>query len=96
MYYKCDRCKKAFSPYLRQTLWFCNQCKDKNEILFEGTLIKIDLEGEIEPGDIYLARRNTKWKLLTCKENNKVNGFIVPVENAYIFDTHECFKVVGL
>ncbi len=48
----------------------------------------------IQPGDLYLAERNTGPKLLTCRSVN-TRGWIVPVENAYCFDTWECAKVIG-
>lgn len=37
-------------------------------IEFEGVALIVDLDAEIKPGDTYLAKRNTGWKLLTCKE----------------------------
>lgn len=94
---KCCRCE-CQSPFVTnyRRNWFCDECASKNEILFEGALVKIDPDGEICPGDLYLARRNTGWKLLTCRKNVKNEGFIAPQENAYCFDTHECYKVVSI
>lgn len=48
---------------------------------------------EIKPGDKYLAARNVGAQLLTCKENDRVNRWIVPEEKAYLYDTNECVKV---
>jgi len=53
----------------------------------------------IQPGDMYLAERNTGPKLLTC--NKVVNthlgdpDYIVPTEIAYCFDARECVKLIG-
>ena len=92
----CDRCGVTILHSMGRRIWFCNDCKDKSEICFEGILVKIDTGSTIKPGDIYLAKRNTGWKLLTCKENNLDKFFVVPEENAYWYDLDECFKVVCL
>lgn len=51
----------------------------------------------IQPGDIYLAERNTGPHLLTCLKvvNNEFGkpSYIVPVEIAYCYDAWECIKV---
>lgn len=61
---------------------------------FEGVPFKVTGEGsDIEPGDTYLAERNSGVKLLTCKEHNRVKNWIVPVEDAYLFDTWECVRI---
>jgi len=52
--------------------------------------------GEIEKGDTYIAERNRGVVLLTCRENDKAEGIIFPVEMAYPYDTHECRKVVSI
>ncbi len=46
----------------------------------------------IQPGDSYLAGRNTNVVLLTC---NKIEmGCIFPVEKyQYPYDIHECHKI---
>ncbi len=51
---------------------------------------------EIQPGDLYLAGRNTGIHLLTCCENNKDKSWIVPVEGNYCYDTWECRKVIEI
>lgn len=49
--------------------------------------------GEINPGDLYLAERNTGPKLLTCSRVH-VKNWVVPTDpTAYCFDTWECWKV---
>lgn len=48
----------------------------------------------IQPGDTYLAERNTGPHLLTCWRVHDKN-WIVPVEEeAYCYDTWECIKIV--
>lgn len=46
----------------------------------------------IQPGDTYLAERNTGPHLLTCHKVK--NNYIVPVEMAYCYDVWECIKIV--
>jgi hypothetical protein len=45
----------------------------------------------IRPGDIYLAKVNTGYKLLTCRELGE--ACIHPVEPGYSFDFSKCVKV---
>lgn len=62
-----------------------------------GKMVKIncDISGDkLVAGDIYAAKRNTGWELLTCKEVDLINGWIVPCELAYLYNLFECFKVV--
>lgn len=48
----------------------------------------------IQPGDLYLAGRNTGIKLLTCKAvEPHPRDWIVPTTMDYSFDTRECMKV---
>ena len=54
----------------------------------------------ISAGEKYWACRNTGWHLLTCRElvpygTKPAGGFVVPQENAYFYDLHECFKAQG-
>lgn len=58
----------------------------------EGVPFRI-VDGEIEPGDTYIAERRTGIKLLTCLRNIKEGGYIVPQELAYVYDTYECIKI---
>lgn len=91
----CDRCGFKIHYWMPRRIWFCHDCINKNEILFEGVLIKVDPNSQIEVGDLYLAKRNVGWKLLTCKDNSNPS-FIIPVENAYYYSRHECYKIVGV
>jgi regulation of enolase protein 1 (concanavalin A-like superfamily) len=50
-------------------------------------------DAPIKPGDMYLAKRNTGFKLLTCLELGV--GCVHPVEKGYSFDFDECVLVVG-
>lgn len=59
---------------------------------FEGVSFTV-LDKELEPGDSYLAQRNTGVKLLTVKKNVKDLAFIVPVEMSYSYDTGECIPI---
>lgn len=43
------------------------------------------------PGQLYIAKRNTGWHLLTCALVQ--DGYVVPVEDAYYYDVHECYCV---
>lgn len=95
----CDCCgaKSDFVTHQYNRIWFCpsEQCQSHPYITIDGMKINLMFYAPIKPGDMYVAKRNTGWKLLTCKEVDNVNGFIVPVEpNAYYFDTHECIKVI--
>lgn len=88
---------------------------DGQEVMFEGVTIKgvpVDHSEEhcgdkwpctntnIEPGDTYMAGRNTSPQLLTCAfvkktlgKNDEFAGAVFPVENAYPFDIPECIKI---
>lgn len=48
--------------------------------------------GNIEPGDTYLAEKNTGPKLLTAKGIHP-RGYIIPEEFAYPYDTCDCVRV---
>lgn len=53
-----------------------------------------DLAVTIEPGDWYIAQRNGPARILQCKFSNKKNGWIVATsQNAYPYNTHECFRL---
>lgn len=57
-----------------------------------GILFEMD-EGEIQPGDLYVAERNTGPHLLTARVVSKEHGCIHPTCNTYSFDIGECVKV---
>lgn len=48
----------------------------------------------IGPGDVYLAKRNTGWKLLECKEHNQETGVVFPSSMDYAYDSWECLKII--
>ena len=51
------------------------------------------------PGQSYMAKRNTGWKLLTCLSVTMSGGepsFVNAQEKAYAFDAWECFKVLEI
>ena len=50
-------------------------------------------DSPLQPGDSYIAERNTGPQLLTCKSVNRDKGWVVPQEQAYPFDIHECIKI---
>jgi hypothetical protein len=73
----------------------------------EGVLFR-QRDGAIEPGDFYVAERNTPAQLLTAREFVIWNGpdlpvsetptsegssWVQPVERAYPYDTGECVRV---
>lgn len=52
------------------------------------------LNKELEPGDDYIAERNTGPRLLTVRHNNTERRWIEPEERlAYAYDTVECIPV---
>lgn len=57
----------------------------------------IPTDEPIQPGDTYLAERNTGPKLLTCLSvvNNNFGepSYIVPKEFAYCYNAWHCVKV---
>lgn len=58
----------------------------------EGIRFK-QVEGELKPGDMYIAERNTGPKLLTVREVNKEGNWVEATTDDYSFDTWECVKV---
>ena len=66
--------------------------KQGNSVEFEGVTLRMAGNGQISPGDTYLAQRNTV-QLLTCRRTIQSEGWIVPKEVAYPFDIHECVAV---
>lgn len=46
-------------------------------------------------GQLYVAERNVGKELLTAKEVDEVNRWVIPVENAYVYDLAECKAVIG-
>jgi len=69
----------------------------REEIQFEGLVVVVDTEVEIQPGDMYMAKRNTGWKLLTCDHVDKVYRLVIAQDLlAYAFTLSECKKVVDI
>jgi hypothetical protein len=63
-------------------------------VLFEGVRLRKTKDGaDLLPGDTYVAERNSGPKLLTVREINHIQGWIIPQENAYVFDIYECVGV---
>ena len=75
------------------------------DVSFEGCIVEVaddTVEAEmtsqslLRPGAMYLAKRNTGWKLLTCRLVDTQRHFVVPMEVAYCFDTWECYRVLTI
>lgn len=65
-------------------------------IPFEGVDLEVSSGLYIEHGDVYLAKRNTGWKILTCKSHDREKGFIIPEESEYPYNTYECYRIEGI
>lgn len=66
-------------------------------VIKTNEVVKADMESsgtDLKPGDMYVAKRNTGWELLTCEYVNLVGGWVMPKETAYLYDLHECHKVI--
>lgn len=67
------------------------------DALNRGERVKIEdiflkkIEGEIRPGDFYVAERNQGPKLLICKQ--VIENFVIPTFPAYCYDLWECVRV---
>jgi hypothetical protein len=75
--------------------------RDGETVAFEGAKVRL-LPGKetgdlLEPGDFYLAERNSGPQLLTVKRVRETDaewaGWVIPVELAYFFDFVECVGV---
>lgn len=49
----------------------------------------------MESGDRYIAHRNMDPVVLTCRFDDRDRGFVIPQELAYVYNTYECFVIVG-
>lgn len=70
--------------------------RDGEVIELEGVQLKMT-EGkssghDLSPGDTYYACRNTE-QLLTVQKVDLENGWVAPVEMAYLFNLRECVGV---
>lgn len=60
----------------------------------EGVPFKVTGRGtDIQPEDSYIAERNTGLKLLTCRRNDLLEGWVVAKEPEYSYDTGECIRI---
>lgn len=64
--------------------------KETEEIAKENGLV-VHWWTPIRPGDLYLAKRNTGYHLLTCEKLG--DAWVQAKENAYSFDFSECILV---
>jgi len=69
-----------------------NTCMDVANDL--GVKIEGIMYTPMQPGDLYLAQRHGQVKLLTCAHDDRTNGWVLPVELDYPYDTHECFRII--
>lgn len=60
---------------------------------FEGIRFTVLSPNPIKDGDTYLVARNTGPHLLTAKKVDHENGWVVPEEDAYVFDISECIPI---
>ena len=61
----------------------------------EGVFFEID-DCLPEEGELYIAERNIGKQLLKAKVVDQKNRWIIPFENAYVYDFHECKKVIKI
>ena len=60
-------------------------------IEIEGALVRM-ASGDLAPGDMYIAERNSGPHLAFVKSIHE-DGWVIPNSNIYPFDLHECVKV---
>ena len=78
-----------------------NDLRENGSVEFEGLTLEYAGEWQdLQPGDSYVAQRNTGPHLLTVAfvketlgDQDQWAGAVYPVESAYPFDLHECVKV---
>lgn len=72
---------------------------DCRNALLRGEIVEINgksyrrIDGDIENGDLYFAERNTGPKILTARNVNRDQSWIVPNEPGYVYDIHECIRI---
>ena len=64
----------------------------RGEVVDLGGLRFRKRDGEIEPGDLYIAERNAGPDLLTCARVHP-DGIVFPTTVAYPYDLGECVRV---
>lgn len=84
-----DRPKRDYGPREYRSLTALRQGK----VLDLDGILLVKADGEIEPGDLYIAERNTGPNLLEAQRIDTENGYIVPTSRDYPFDLSECVKV---
>jgi hypothetical protein len=67
--------------------------RDGEAVEIEGCMF-VKAEGDLAPGDWYIAERNGGPKLLTVHHVEEDGGYVVPQEPRYCYDLHECVKVM--
>lgn len=67
--------------------------KDGEVVTIDGLDLQIDGDGSVQPGDLYVAGRNTGPHLLEAKRVNTELGVIYPTTTEYPFNIGECVKV---
>lgn len=50
----------------------------------------------LDQGTSYVARRNGDWKILTCQKDDPGNGWVIPIEPAYVFDRNEVHALIDI
>ena len=80
-----------------------HKLRNKEVIEIEGLFFEMDGDGEVRPGDTYIAERNLGPQLLTCREITDYKAelfglilsspWVTPMENAYPYDVGECVRV---
>ena len=67
-------------------------------VLKEANRIGVSVESiqnnPLKANEKYMAYRNGNVKVLTCKHDDRENRWVVPLENEYLYDTWECFRVI--
>ena len=59
--------------------------------------IKIEIEDQLpKEGELYVAERNVGKQLLTALKVDLKNRWIIPEESAYVYDLHECKRVIKM
>lgn len=79
-------------------IWRGKRMNIVNVTLNTGEIISIDSHTtgrDLISGDVYVAKRNTGWELLTCDYVDNKLGYVAPKEVAYYYDLNECHKVVN-
>ena len=91
--------KKGFQTKIVD-IRYLHRCEVKlNRYIIEIDGIKLEVENKLpKNGELYIAERNIGPQLLTAKEVDTVNNWIVPVEfpNAYVYNISECNRVVRM